>query len=132
MKPEEIKERHNWQWNKPGTGLRQCSKCGKVSTIRSHSTLGGCNPKAPQADRPDICVGCPTFEQGCEGSNQEDCGRAGPVDRDQLAKFLYERQHPRLFHTFEELKAKYLGTAETICQEANSILALINPDEIKR
>ena len=38
----EKKERHDWHWNKPSVGQRQCSKCGKVSTIRSHSTLGGC------------------------------------------------------------------------------------------
>ncbi len=23
----------------------------------------------------EVCDGCPTFEKGCEGSNQEDCGR---------------------------------------------------------
>jgi len=41
---KDKKQRHNWHWNKPSIGQRQCSKCGKISTIRSHSTLGGCKP----------------------------------------------------------------------------------------
>lgn len=41
---ESKKERHEWHWHRPSYGLRECSKCGKISTIRSHSTLGGCKP----------------------------------------------------------------------------------------
>ena len=48
---EEKKERHEWHWGKPSTRLRECSKCGKVSSIRSHSSLGGCKPKAKAPDQ---------------------------------------------------------------------------------
>ncbi len=40
-------------------------------------------------DRPMICRDCPTFEQGCEGSNQEDCeGRLDRPDREKIATIL--------------------------------------------
>ena len=44
-------ERHAWYWNKPGVGQRQCQKCGKVSTIKSHSSLGGCKLEVKLAKR---------------------------------------------------------------------------------
>ena len=42
--------RHSWLWHRPKDGLRQCQKCGKVSTIRSHSGLGKCQLYEPQPD----------------------------------------------------------------------------------
>ena len=46
---EEVKKvRHNWHWGKPEYRQRQCSKCGKVSTIWSHSSFGGCKPPEPK------------------------------------------------------------------------------------
>jgi hypothetical protein len=45
--------------------------------------------------------------------------------REQIAKYLYEHHHPRIFTTWEELKATYSGSAKSVMQEADSILALI-------
>ena len=59
-----MKERHSWTWNEPGMGQRQCSKCGKVSTIRSHSTLGGC--KSPTNEVFPACLGSGDYFFGCE------------------------------------------------------------------
>ncbi len=43
----------------------------------------------------------------------------------QVAKRLYEKHHPRLFHTFEELQSKYSGSADAILQEANELIEFI-------
>jgi predicted Rdx family selenoprotein len=45
--------------------------------------------------------------------------------REEVAKFIYEHHHPRMFDTWEELKDKYRGSAEINMNEADSILALI-------
>lgn len=41
--------------------------------------------------RPDICKDCPTFEKGCEGSNQEDCAGKDRPDRDGVGEILYRQ-----------------------------------------
>ena len=45
--------------------------------------------------------------------------------REQIATYLYEKHHPRMFTTFEELESKYHNSAEAIKQEADYILTLI-------
>ena len=43
------------------------------------------------SDRPTVCQDCPTFEQGCEGSNQEDCGRQDrPELREEALRIIKE------------------------------------------
>ena len=55
--------------------------------------------------------------------------KKSPEDlRERIAKYLYEHHHPRMFDTFEELKTKYHGSAESIMQEADQILVLIHPE----
>ncbi len=54
-------------------------------------------------DRPTICQDCPTFEQGCEGSNQEDCGR---------------QDRPKLRGKISAILAKYISDAK--CQVFHS------------
>ncbi len=42
-------------------------------------SLGGCPTcNGTGKSKPEICNGCPTFYEGCEGSNQEDCERGKP------------------------------------------------------
>jgi hypothetical protein len=57
--------------------------------------------------------------------------------REEIAKFLYEHQHPRMFHTFEELELKYRGSAEGIRRFVDRLLTklethgmvLLHPDQ---
>lgn len=40
-------------------------------------------------DKPEVCRDCPTFENECEGSNQEDCERRGrPELREKIYRLL--------------------------------------------
>jgi len=45
--------------------------------------------------------------------------------REEVAKYIYEHHHPRMFHTWGELKEKYHGSAEGIMQEADQILSIL-------
>ena len=48
--------------------------------------------------------------------------------RERIGKLLYEKNHPRMFHTFEELKSTYWKAAEGIMQEADKILNIIKEE----
>ena len=48
--------------------------------------------------------------------------------RKKIAKFIYEHHYSRMFRTWEELKEKYHGSAESNMQEADAILALEGED----
>jgi len=48
--------------------------------------------------------------------------------REKIAKYLYELGHPRLYHTFEELKNEYPNSAEVIRLEAARILTLLKQE----
>ena len=64
----------------------------------------GTDTSARLDDRPTICQGCPTFENGCEGSNQEDCGhRLDDKElRERLLKILADWSGQEVWNTLDE------------------------------
>ncbi len=34
--------RHDWRWQRPSYGLKQCTQCGVVESIRNHKKVGEC------------------------------------------------------------------------------------------
>lgn len=48
--------------------------------------------------------------------------------REKLAEWLYEHHYPRMYWKFAELKENYAGSAECICNEADSILDLLSDE----
>jgi len=40
--PPVRKARHDWRWNSPSSGYRQCRRCGEIRTICGHCKVGPC------------------------------------------------------------------------------------------
>jgi len=95
-------------------------------------------------DRPAICRDCPTFEEGCEGSNQEDCERrdteARQPDREKIqhlwcqhCKALQKSNDTVVKCWYNPLDADRAFAFCAANEDAIAhILSLLNPEAIRR
>lgn len=82
---------------------RASSVLAKAMRLSEESQLAKCSPSQ---DRPDICKDCPTFLEGCEGSNQEDCAHRDSPDREKIEGLIKKaiidyNQDPNPEHAFD-------------------------------